>query len=200
MGADCSYPGKPQRTRRSRCSIGPGSRWTIGGQNPGETRRNPGQNPSGLNRSFGAICRESLARRVTLSLLAMQKVEGSSPFQPLRRTSCSYATDVAQGLLPGPFDDDDACRYARAFLIPEELLERPELDVDRAAAALGVPADQSPRSARRARRDAAPDAAEVIGRCGDAGGWVRATAMRRGRPTVVAYAARRRRITGGRAR
>ena len=55
---------------------------------------------------------------------------------------CSYATDIARGLLPGPFDAADACRYARAFLIPEELLERAELDVDRAAAALGVPADE----------------------------------------------------------
>ena len=33
---------QPRRTRRSRCSIGPGSRWTIGGQNPGEARRNLG--------------------------------------------------------------------------------------------------------------------------------------------------------------
>jgi hypothetical protein len=55
---------------------------------------------------------------------------------------CSYATDIAQGLLPGPFDDADAHRYARAFLIPEELLERQELDVGRAAAALGLPADE----------------------------------------------------------
>jgi hypothetical protein len=55
---------------------------------------------------------------------------------------CSYATDVAQGLLPGPFDAGDACRYARAFVIPEKLLERQELDVDRAAVALGVPADE----------------------------------------------------------
>ena len=55
---------------------------------------------------------------------------------------CSYATDIARGLLPGPFDAVDAHRYARAFLIPEELLERPELDVDRAAAALGVPVDE----------------------------------------------------------
>jgi hypothetical protein len=45
---------------------------------------------------------------------------------------CSYATDIARGLLPGPFDAADACRYARAFLIPEEPLERAELDVDRA--------------------------------------------------------------------
>ena len=39
---------QPRRTR-SRCSIGPGSRWTIGGQNPGEARRNLGQDASGLN-------------------------------------------------------------------------------------------------------------------------------------------------------
>jgi hypothetical protein len=60
---------------------------------------------------------------------------------------CSYATDIARGLLPGPFDDVDARRYARAALIPEELLERPELDVENTAAALGVPA-QELRAAR----------------------------------------------------
>ena len=32
---------------------------------------------------------------------------------------CSYATDIARGVLPGPFDDVDARRYARAALIPE---------------------------------------------------------------------------------
>ena len=55
---------------------------------------------------------------------------------------CSCASDIARGLLPGPFDAVDAHRYARAFLIPEELLERQELDVDRAASALGVPVDE----------------------------------------------------------
>jgi hypothetical protein len=55
---------------------------------------------------------------------------------------CFYATDIARGLLPGPFDDVDARRYARAALIPEELLERPELDVDHSAAALGVLAQE----------------------------------------------------------
>ena len=60
---------------------------------------------------------------------------------------CSYATDIARGLLPGPFDDVAARRYARAALIPEELLERPKLDVDHTAAALGVPA-QELRAAR----------------------------------------------------
>jgi hypothetical protein len=53
---------------------------------------------------------------------------------------CSYATDIARGVLPGPFDDADARRYARAALIPEELLERPELNVEHTAAALSVPA------------------------------------------------------------
>jgi hypothetical protein len=62
---------------------------------------------------------------------------------------CSYATDIAQGLLPGSFNAADACRYARAFLIPEELLERQELDVDRAAC-----------GARRSSRRAAAARAE----------------------------------------
>ena len=63
---------------------------------------------------------------------------------------CAYATDIVRGLLPGPYDHVDACRYARAPLIPEELLERQELDVDRAAAALGVPAHEL-RAARDER-------------------------------------------------
>jgi hypothetical protein len=65
---------------------------------------------------------------------------------------CAYATGIARGLLPGSFNAADACRYARGFLIPEELLERPELDVDRAAAGLGVPADEL----RAARADHGP--------------------------------------------
>ena len=60
---------------------------------------------------------------------------------------CSYATDIARGGPAGPVDDVDARRYARAALIPGELLERPELDVDYTAAALGVPA-QELRAAR----------------------------------------------------
>lgn len=55
---------------------------------------------------------------------------------------CTYASDIARGLLPGAYDAADARRYARAVLIPGELLERPALDVDRAAATLGVPADE----------------------------------------------------------
>jgi hypothetical protein len=64
---------------------------------------------------------------------------------------CSYAMDVARGLLPGPFDNAEACRFARAVLIPDELLERQELDVERAAAALGVPAGEI-RAARNEDR------------------------------------------------
>jgi hypothetical protein len=62
---------------------------------------------------------------------------------------CAYASDVARGVLPGPYDNADACRYARAVLVPEELLERSALDIDRAAAALGLPA----RELRAARDD-----------------------------------------------
>ena len=63
---------------------------------------------------------------------------------------CAYASDVARGVLPGPFDNADACRYVRAVLVPEELLKRPALDIDRAAAALGVPACEL-RAAREER-------------------------------------------------
>ena len=53
---------------------------------------------------------------------------------------CAYAGDVLAGVLPGPYSDEDARRYARACLVPAELLERAELDVERAARALQLPA------------------------------------------------------------
>lgn len=55
---------------------------------------------------------------------------------------CAYAGDVLNGRLPGPYSDDDARQYARACLIPDELLERAELDVARVAGGLGVPVDE----------------------------------------------------------
>jgi hypothetical protein len=69
---------------------------------------------------------------------------------------CAHAGDVARGELPGPYTEDDARRYARACLIPVELLDRPELDVDRAAVALRVPADelQAARDEHRAATNA----------------------------------------------
>jgi hypothetical protein len=55
---------------------------------------------------------------------------------------CAYAGDVLRGDLPGPYSDEDARRYARAALIPAELLERHGLDVHQAATALSVPSDE----------------------------------------------------------
>jgi hypothetical protein len=49
----------------------------------------------------------------------------------------AYAGDVLAGVLPGPYSDEDTRRYARECLVPLELLERSELDVDRAVQALG---------------------------------------------------------------
>ena len=45
-------------------------------------------------------------------------------------------------MLPGPYSDEGARRYARACLVPPELLERAALDVDRVAHVLGLPADE----------------------------------------------------------
>ena len=64
---------------------------------------------------------------------------------------CAYAIDVAAGVLPGPYNESDARRYARACLIPDELLERPALDNRRAARALGLPVEEL-RAAQRDHR------------------------------------------------
>lgn len=55
---------------------------------------------------------------------------------------CAYAGDVMQGRVEGPYTEADARRYARAALIPTELLDRPELNDIHVAAGLGVPVDE----------------------------------------------------------
>ena len=52
---------------------------------------------------------------------------------------CAYAGAVLRGQLPGPYTDHRARAYARAALIPDELLERPCPNPQRTSIALGVP-------------------------------------------------------------
>ena len=65
---------------------------------------------------------------------------------------CFYARDVMSGELPGRYTDEKARAYARAALIPEELLERSLADPGRTARALCVPVDEllHARTAREA--------------------------------------------------
>jgi hypothetical protein len=65
---------------------------------------------------------------------------------------CCYARDVMTGELPGRYADEKARAYARAALIPEELLERPLGNPGRTARALAVPLDEllHARTAREA--------------------------------------------------
>jgi hypothetical protein len=76
---------------------------------------------------------------------------------------CLYAHLVAAGDMPGPYTDDDARAYARDCLIPDELLDRADLEVESVAAWLRVPADEL-RLARRERN------LRRMGRVGDAAG------------------------------
>ena len=55
---------------------------------------------------------------------------------------CCYAREVLTGRLPGPYTDQNARRFARAALIPDELLERDHLDINHTAATLGLPAHE----------------------------------------------------------
>jgi hypothetical protein len=76
-------------------------------------------------------------------------LEARGAHDPLTRfvfEMCMYAGQILNGHLPGPYNDDTARAYARFMLIPAELLEHPgpgpHLNLDAAAATLGVPADE----------------------------------------------------------
>jgi hypothetical protein len=78
-----------------------------------------------------------------------EHIESLPDGHPRKRFVCFmalYARDVLAGALPGPYSDDDGERFAAGCLTPSELLERPELDIRRAADALEIPA----RALRRA--------------------------------------------------
>lgn len=58
---------------------------------------------------------------------------------------CASARDMATEQLPGPYQDQDARRYARRCLLapgPAELLERENLNFSRAGPALAIPTDE----------------------------------------------------------
>ena len=58
---------------------------------------------------------------------------------------CLYAGQILNGHHPAPYRDEDARAYARAVLIPAELLEHPgprhQLDLEASADWLRIPAD-----------------------------------------------------------
>jgi hypothetical protein len=64
---------------------------------------------------------------------------------------CAYARDVIAGVLPGPYTDHDARRYACACLLPDELLERDNFDIDRASRYFQIPADDIAHAQREHR-------------------------------------------------
>jgi hypothetical protein len=66
---------------------------------------------------------------------------------------CAYAREVLTGGLPGPYTDEQAREFARAALIPDELLDRDQLDIQHTARAIHVPADEFQHA--RAQRAAA---------------------------------------------
>ncbi len=73
---------------------------------------------------------------------ALDQRPASDPERTFVVFMCAYAGDILSRVLPGPYTDDDARRYARACLVPLELLERTELDVDHTAQALQIPASE----------------------------------------------------------
>ena len=73
---------------------------------------------------------------------ALDKRPASDPERTFVVFMCAYAGDVLSGVLPGPYTDRNARRYARACLVPRELLERPGLEPERTARALQIPVDE----------------------------------------------------------
>ena len=56
---------------------------------------------------------------------------------------CFFAGDVLNGRCAPPYDEQSARAYARAFLVPEELLEHPhDFDVAATAHWLGMPVQE----------------------------------------------------------
>ncbi len=89
---------------------------------------------------------------------SLDEQPASDPERTFVILMCAYAGDVLAGVLPGPYSDEDARRYARACLAPLELFERRELDVDRAAQALGIPPDELRAARAEHDRAAVPSA------------------------------------------
>src|SRR4051812_761960 len=69
---------------------------------------------------------------------------------PFVLAMCLYAGAVLNGHVPAPYREIDARAFARALLIPPELLERPLPCPEQPAIALGVPVHEPP-AAHRAR-------------------------------------------------
>jgi hypothetical protein len=76
--------------------IGPASRWTIGGQNPGETRRNAVHAVASSRHGICLMCRDKARKPRDLRLLAIQKVEGSSPFSGFEERPAATAFGAFQ--------------------------------------------------------------------------------------------------------
>jgi hypothetical protein len=99
--------------------------------------------------------RRTVAAATRLRFFLAQALDSRPASDPERTFvifMCAYAGDVLSGMLPGPYTDEDARRYARVCLVPAELLERAELDIERAARALRLPANElcAARAAYRA--------------------------------------------------
>ena len=73
----------------------------------------------------------------------IERLPDSDPLLRFVVMMCSYALDVGQGVLAGPYDDEIAALYARAALIEAaEFAEMSQLEDAAIAAAFAVPMEQ----------------------------------------------------------
>jgi N-terminal domain of anti-restriction factor ArdC len=114
--------------------------------------REAGADPAGRPRKTGWVRLQAISYRGRLVAACTKRrfflaehLEHRPPDDPERTfvvLMCAYAGEILRGELPGPYRGEDARRYARACLIPDELLDRVGLDVERVARALRVPPDE----------------------------------------------------------
>jgi len=89
----------------------------------------------------GRVVAAASARRMFLcERLALRPV--ADPERTFVIYMGAYAGDVLRGELPGPYSDEQARQYARAALIPGELLEHHLPNLERTARTLQIPASE----------------------------------------------------------
>ena len=129
MRADASavaLPCKPAADRALSVPDPVSFRWTIGGQNPGQTGRNPDRTRPVQSPCLARFTGKRPTQRFDVGLLAMQKVEGSSPFSrsPKGPANRTFRARSPASTSSGRSDANDATLFASALRRRRDRLAR----------------------------------------------------------------------------